>query len=75
LGIRNEIMLYLHLKRFSTDLASLLFHVRFKLKDASLTALINAGNLPLGTWQGIYVFEHRARSHRRKVLMRALSVE
>jgi secondary thiamine-phosphate synthase enzyme len=50
-------------------------HIRAMLTDISLTVPIDAGNLSLGTWQGIYVFEHRTRSHQRKVLMRALSVE
>jgi len=50
-------------------------HIRAMLTDTSLTVPIDEGNLSLGTWQGIYVFEHRARPHQRKVLMRALSVE
>jgi len=36
---------------------------------------VDDGNLSLGTWQGIYLFEHRDRSHRRTVLLRVLSVE
>jgi len=50
-------------------------HIRAMLTDTSLTIPVDAGNLSLGTWQGIYVFEHRAHPHRRKVLMRALSVD
>ena len=50
-------------------------HIRAMLTDSSLTIPVDDGNLSLGTWQGIYVFEHRARPHRRKVLMRVLSVE
>jgi secondary thiamine-phosphate synthase enzyme len=50
-------------------------HIRAMLTDTSLTVPVDAGNLSLGTWQGIYVFEHRARPHRRKVLMRVLSAE
>jgi thiamine phosphate synthase YjbQ (UPF0047 family) len=45
------------------------------LTDTSLTIPVDRESLSLGTWQGIYIFEHRARSHRRKVLMRVLSVE
>jgi thiamine phosphate synthase YjbQ (UPF0047 family) len=44
------------------------------LTDTALTIPIDDGNLSLGTWQGIYIFEHRARPHRRQVLLRALSV-
>lgn len=50
-------------------------HIRSMLTDTSLTIPIDDGNLSLGTWQGIYIFEHRARPHRRSVMMRALSVE
>jgi secondary thiamine-phosphate synthase enzyme len=50
-------------------------HIRAMLTDTSLTVPVDAGKLSLGTWQGIYVFEHRARPHRRKVLMRVLSAE
>ena len=49
-------------------------HIRSMLTDTSLTIPIDDGNLSLGTWQGIYVFEHRARPHQRKVLMRVLSI-
>ena len=50
-------------------------HIRSMLTDTSLTIPIDDGNLSLGTWQGVYVFEHRSRPHLRKVLMRVLSVE
>jgi thiamine phosphate synthase YjbQ (UPF0047 family) len=45
------------------------------LTDTSLTIPVDDGNLSLGTWQGIYIFEHRARPHRRKLLVRVLSVK
>jgi secondary thiamine-phosphate synthase enzyme len=50
-------------------------HIRAMLTDTSLTIPVDGGDLSLGTWQGIYVFEHRDRPHHRKVLMRVLSVE
>ena len=50
-------------------------HIRSMLTDTSLTIPVDNGDLSLGTWQGIYIFEHRARPHRRKLLMRVLSVE
>ena len=49
-------------------------HIRTMLTDTSLTIPVDDGNLSLGTWQGIYVFEHRTRPHRRRVLMRVLSL-
>lgn len=50
-------------------------HIRSMLTDTSLTIPVDNGKLSLGTWQGIYVFEHRSHPHVRKVLIRALSVE
>jgi len=50
-------------------------HIRSMLTDTSLTIPVDDGKLSLGTWQGIYLFEHRSRPHVRKVLMRVLSVE
>ena len=49
-------------------------HIRSMLTDTSLTIPVDDGDLSLGTWQGIYIFEHRARSHRRQVFLRVLSV-
>jgi len=50
-------------------------HIRAMLTDTSLSIPVDGGNLSLGTWQGIYLFEHRARPHQRKVWMRVLAVE
>ncbi len=45
-------------------------HMRAMLTNVSLTIPIEAGRLTLGTWQGLYLFEHRTRPHRRRVLVR-----
>lgn len=50
-------------------------HIRAMLTDTSLSIPIDDGDLSVGTWQGIYLFEHRARPHQRRVLMRVLSVK
>jgi secondary thiamine-phosphate synthase enzyme len=63
---------YTHDLEGSDDATS---HIRAMLTDTSLTIPIDDGNLSLGTWQGIYIFEHRTRPHVRKVLIRALGVE
>ena len=47
-------------------------HMRAMLTQTSLSIPIDLGRLSLGTWQGIYLFEHRAAPHRRQVLLRAL---
>jgi secondary thiamine-phosphate synthase enzyme len=44
-------------------------HVRSVLTQSSLTIPIRAGSLALGTWQGIYLWEHRHTAHRRAVLV------
>ena len=43
-------------------------HVRSILTECSLTLPIRDGRLALGTWQGIYLWEHRAAPHERSVL-------
>jgi len=42
-------------------------HVRSVLTHASVCLPIRAGRLALGTWQGLYLWEHRMRPHRRTV--------
>ncbi len=49
-------------------------HMRAILTATSLSIPVDDGELSLGTWQGIYVFEHRARSHRRSVQIRCMKV-
>jgi len=44
-------------------------HVKSMLNGVSLQIPVQDGKLALGTWQGIYVAEHRARPHRREVLL------
>ena len=47
-------------------------HMRAILTATSLSIPVDDGALSLGTWQGVYLFEHRVRSHRRSVLIRCL---
>ena len=42
-------------------------HIKTALTQTQLTIPLTNGRLALGTWQGIYVFEHRSRPHRRQV--------
>ncbi|KAA0227861.1 YjbQ family protein [candidate division KSB1 bacterium] len=44
-------------------------HVRTALTATSLSIPIQNDRLTLGTWQGIYLYEHRAAPHRRKVVL------
>lgn len=47
-------------------------HVRTALTAVNLSIPILRGELALGTWQGLYVWEHRYRSHRRQVVVHLL---
>ena len=44
-------------------------HVKTMLTAASLHIPVLKGELALGTWQAIYLIEHRARPHRREIVM------
>ncbi len=43
-------------------------HIRTMLTDVSLAVPIAGGRLALGTWQGIYLVEHRDRPHEREIV-------
>lgn len=47
-------------------------HIRAMLTHTSLTIPIDEGKLYLGTWQGVYLFEHRLHPQHREVLLRCL---
>ncbi|SRR5579883_46711 len=47
-------------------------HLRTALTGVSVAVPINGGELLLGTWQGIYLFEHRRRPHRREVALHVI---
>ena len=44
-------------------------HIRSALTMTQLSIPVLDGALALGTWQGIYVFEHRSRPHRRNLIL------
>ncbi len=44
-------------------------HIKAMLAGVSLHVPVRGGALALGTWQGIYLVEHRARPHRREVML------
>jgi secondary thiamine-phosphate synthase enzyme len=47
-------------------------HIRTALTQTHLAVPLHQGRLALGTWQGIYLFEHRAAAHRRTVVLHLL---
>jgi secondary thiamine-phosphate synthase enzyme len=44
-------------------------HVRAALTAVQLSIPLQEGRMVLGTWQGIYLWEHRVRKHRREVVL------
>jgi secondary thiamine-phosphate synthase enzyme len=47
-------------------------HIRAALTGMQLSIPVAQGRPVLGTWQGIYLFEHRAQPHRREVVLHLL---
>lgn len=56
--------IYRHVLEGADDMPA---HVRAALTPTQLSIPLRDGALVLGTWQGIYVYEHRASGHRRLV--------
>jgi len=46
-------------------------HIRAMLTGASVAVPVVDGRLALGTWQGLYLIEHRDRPHRRELILQA----
>ena len=44
-------------------------HIKAALTQVSICIPVMAGRLALGTWQGLYLFEHRDRPHRREIVL------
>jgi secondary thiamine-phosphate synthase enzyme len=57
---------YRHTAEGPDDMTS---HIRSALTHTSLSIPVVSGRLALGTWQGLYVFEHRSHPHRRNVVL------
>ncbi|MCW2317665.1 secondary thiamine-phosphate synthase enzyme [Rhodoblastus acidophilus] len=61
--------LYVHDAEGPDDMPA---HIRAALTQTSLTLPFADGDLSLGTWQGVYLFEHRRAAHRREIVLHAL---
>ena len=55
---------YRHDQEGPDDMAA---HIRSVLTQTEITLPVSQGRLALGTWQGLYLWEHRYRAHRRKL--------
>ena len=58
--------LYRHTSEGPDDMPS---HIRAALTLTQISIPVEQGRMAMGTWQGVYLFEHRAAPHRRRVLL------
>ena len=61
---------YRHTTEGSDDMPA---HIRSALTQTSLSIPVIDGHMVLGTWQGVYLFEHRSAPFRRSVVLHLLS--
>ena len=64
--VQNDPSLYRHTQEGDDDMPA---HIRSALTDVSLSVPVMGGRPALGTWQGIYLFEHRTAPHQRCVIL------
>ena len=67
--VKERDPLYTHTAEGPDDMPA---HIRSILTPPSLTIPVRNGRLALGTWQGIYLWEHRHRPHGRKISVTVL---
>jgi secondary thiamine-phosphate synthase enzyme len=58
--------LYVHETEGPDDMPA---HIRSALTQTQLSIPVESGRMQLGTWQGIYLFEHRRAPHRREIVL------
>ncbi len=64
--VRDGDPLFVHTAEGDDDMPA---HVRAALTAVNLSLPVHHGRLTLGTWQGIYLWEHRTRAHTRRVTL------
>lgn len=62
----EESLLYRHTAEGPDDMPA---HIKSALTQTQLTIPLERGALTLGTWQGIYIFEHRKHPHQRRIAL------
>lgn len=60
---------YRHTAEGPDDMTS---HIRSALTQTCLSIPLTSGRLALGTWQGLYLFEHRSHPHQRRVVLQLM---
>ncbi|MEY4879224.1 MAG: hypothetical protein RJB62_693 [Pseudomonadota bacterium] len=64
--VTRDTRVYRHTTEGADDMPA---HIRAALTQTSLSIPVTKGELALGVWQAIYLFEHRDAPHRREVMM------
>ena len=64
--VRDGDPLFSHTAEGADDMAA---HIRTALTAVNLSLPVHGGELALGTWQGIYLWEHRTQPHTRRVAL------
>lgn len=64
--VKDDPSLYRHTMEGPDDMPA---HIRAALTNVQISVPVLTGAMALGVWQGIYVFEHRARPHDRRVVL------
>jgi secondary thiamine-phosphate synthase enzyme len=64
--VDDDPSLYRHRAEGADDMPA---HIRSALTQSQLSIPMTGGRMVLGTWQGIYIFEHRTRSHERTLAL------
>lgn len=60
---------YRHDSEGSDDMPA---HIRTALTATQLSIPVDGGRMVLGTWQGLYLFEHRSAPHRREIVLHVM---
>jgi secondary thiamine-phosphate synthase enzyme len=64
--VSRDTNLYRHTTEGPDDMPA---HIRSALTQTSVSIPVKGGEWLLGTWQGLYLFEHRDRPHTREVVL------
>ncbi len=64
--VRDGDPLFIHTAEGSDDMSA---HIRTALTSVNFSLPVQHGELVLGTWQGIYLWEHRTHPHSRRVVL------
>ena len=67
--VPEDLALYRHTSEGSDDMPA---HIKGALTQTTLSVPISQGRLALGTWQGIFLFEHRVQSHNHTLILHAV---